>query len=134
MYSTTQLGKLFALKRGLDPEFAGLVCAFHDIYTLHTGEYENHDEKAGSYVQEIVDEYNKRWGEKLGVISNEEVNGIILAIKGHSDKVEITDDPYAELLKDVDTVDAYFHGLKPHETAEGRRKRLSSFFKEFQLH
>jgi uncharacterized protein len=128
-----QLAKLFALKRGLNPEFAGLVCAFHDIYTLHTGEWEHHAEKAGSYVQEIVDEYNERWGEKLGVIFQEEVDGIISAIRGHSDKIEITDDPYAELLKDVDTVDAYFHGMEPSETAAGRRKRLSSFFKEFQL-
>ena len=133
MYTTSQLGKLFALKRGLDPEFAGLVCAFHDIYTLHTGKWEDHAEQADSYVREISTEYNERWGHKLGVISNEEIERLINAIRGHSDKIEITDDPYAELLKDVDTVDAYFHGLEPSETASGRRKRLSAFFKEFEL-
>ena len=133
MYSTAQLGKLFAIKRGLDPEFAGLVCAFHDIYTLHTGKWEDHATNADRYVKDIAEEYNERWGNKLGMISDKEIERIINAIRGHSDKVEITNDPYAELLKDVDTVDAYFHGLEPSETAAGRRKRLNFFFKEFHL-
>jgi uncharacterized protein len=133
MYSTTQLGKLVALKRCLDPEFAGLVCAFHDIYTLHTGEYEDHDKKAANYIREIVMEYNERWGEQLSLISNEEVERIIIAIEGHSDKITVTNDPYAELLKDVDSIDAHLHGLKPQETALGRQKRLNMFFTEFQI-
>ena len=36
MYTTMQLAKLVAIQRDLNPELAGLVCAFHDIYTLLT--------------------------------------------------------------------------------------------------
>lgn len=132
MYSSTQLGKLVALKRGLNPEFAGLVCAFHDIYTLHTGKYEEHDVKAADYVREIAEEYNKRWGNKLSIISDEEIERIIRAVRGHSDKIAITDDPYAELLKDVDSLDAYLHGLEPQEEL-GRRERMNKVLSEFQI-
>ena len=132
MYSTTQIGKLVALKRGLNPEFAGLVCAFHDIYTLHTGAYDDHDEKAADYVKEIISEYNKRWGDKLSIISDDEIEKIIQAIKGHSDKMTVVDDPYAELLKDVDSLDAHLHGLEPTEEL-GRRERLEKVLLEFRI-
>jgi uncharacterized protein len=132
MYSTTQLAKLVALSRGLDPEFAALVCAFHDIYTLHTGEYEDHDVRAAEYIPEIVAEFNQRWGSKLGEISDEEVERIIQAIKGHSNKIVIVDDPYAELLKDVDSLDAHLHGMEPRQES-GRRMRVNKVLSEFHL-
>ena len=132
MYSTTQIGKLVALKRGLNPEFAGLVCAFHDIFTLHTGEYENHDVKAAEYVREIVDEYNERWGKKLSIISEEETERIIRAIRGHSDKMTVTNDSYGELLKDVDSLDAHLHGLEPTEES-GRKERMNRVLSEFRI-
>ncbi|MHA2425462.1 MAG: HD domain-containing protein, partial [Candidatus Thorarchaeota archaeon] len=132
MYSTTQLGKLVALKRGLNPEFAGLICAFHDIYTLHTGEYEDHDVKAADYVREIAVEYNERWGNQLGMISDDEIERIIGAVKGHSDKVIVSDDPYAELLKDVDSLDAHLHGFEPREES-GRCERWNRVLSEFKI-
>jgi uncharacterized protein len=132
MYSTTQLGKLVALKRNLDQEFAGLVCAFHDIYTLHTGEYEDHDVKAADYIREIVSEYNKKWSDEFGEISEDEIERIISAIRGHSDKMTVSDDPYAELLKDVDSVDARLHGLEPREES-GRRERSDKVADEFDI-
>jgi uncharacterized protein len=128
MYSSAQLGKIVALKRGLDPEFAALVCAFHDIYTLHTGDHENHGEKAEPDVREIVEEYNQRWGDKLSIISDEEIERIIDTIKGHSDKNVVTDDPYAELLKDVDSFDSYLHGFESQQESGrlARRNRVSA--------
>ena len=132
MYSTTQLGKLVALKRGLNPEFAGLVCAFHDIHTLHTGEYVEHDVKAADYIWEIVAEYNERWGSTLGRINDDEIERIIGAVKGHSDKVTVSDDPYAELLKDVDSLDAHLHGFEPREES-GRVVRMNQVLADFGI-
>ncbi len=132
MYSTTQLAKLVALKRGLNPEFAALVCAFHDIYTLHTGEYENHGQKADTYIREIVEEYNERCGNQLSTISEEEMEKIIEAVKGHSNKKAIVDDPYAELLKDVDSLDAYLHGFEAQEES-GRLARRNKVAAELGI-
>lgn len=132
MYSTTQLGKLVALRRGLNPEFAGLVCAFHDIYTLHTGEYEEHDVKAADYVREIVSEYNERWGNQLSIITDDEIERIIDAVRGHSDKVTVSDDPYAELLKDVDSLDSHLHGFETQEES-GRLVRMNRILSEFEI-
>jgi len=128
MHSTVQLSKLIAVKRGLNPEFAALVCAFHDIHTLHTGEWEDHGAKAGPYVDEIVKEYNHTWGKQLGTITDDEVDRIISAVTFHSDKLTVDSDPYAELLKDVDTLDAYLHGFEADEKSGRltRRNRISS--------
>ena len=86
MHTTTQLAKLLAIKRGCDVELAAMVAAFHDVYSYHTGKWEDHWKKADPYVREIVTEYNEVWGEQLGVITEAEVKQIIKAIKGHSDK------------------------------------------------
>ena len=127
MYTTTQLAKLLAIKRGCDVELAALVCAFHDVYSLHTGKWEDHWANAEPYVREIVSEYNDVWGEQLGKISEGEVKQIIKAIKGHSDKAKVTNDQYAELLKDVDSLDSYLHGFEPKAA---RLERVSKVFSE----
>ncbi|MFX0108042.1 MAG: HD domain-containing protein [Candidatus Hodarchaeota archaeon] len=132
MYTTVQLGKILAMKRSLDLELAGLVCAFHDVYSLHTGEWESHGPKAESYVREITAEYNERWGMKLGNILDDEVELIITAIHGHSDKEIVTENAYAELLKDVDSLDAYLHGFEVQK-GSGRAKRLIHTFRELGL-
>jgi uncharacterized protein len=128
MHGTVQLSKLVAMKRNLNPEFAALVCAFHDIHTLHTGEYEDHGIKAQPYVVEIIEEYNNRWGKQLGRITDGEVERIVRAIADHSDKLTIDSDPYAELLKDIDSLDAYLHGFEADEESGrlARRNRVSS--------
>jgi uncharacterized protein len=132
MYSTTQLAKIVALQRGLNPELAGLVCAFHDVHTLHTNEYEDHGPKAKKYILEIVDEYNKRWGAQLGEISDDEVKTIYQAIRGHSDKSIVTEHPYGELLKDVDCLDAFLYGFEPLE-GSAREERTSRMLNEFDI-
>jgi uncharacterized protein len=132
MYSTTQLAKIVALQRGLNPEIAGLVCAFHDVHTLHTGEYEDHGPKAKEYIQEIVGEFNKRWGDQLSKISGAETEIIYQAISGHSDKSVVTELPYAELLKDVDSVDSFLYGFEPRE-GSAREERTSRMLKGFNI-
>jgi uncharacterized protein len=133
MYSTTQLAKVVALQRGLNPELAGLVCAFHDVYTLHTNEYEDHGARAKAYIHEIVEEHNERWGAQLGDISDAEVAIIYEAVRGHSDKSVVTEFPYAELLKDVDSLDSFLYGFEPWE-GTAREQRISRMLNEFNIH
>jgi uncharacterized protein len=132
MYSTTQLAKILALGRNLNPELAGLVCVFHDVHTLHTGEHKDHGVKAEPYVKQIIEEYNRRWGSELGYITDDEVALIINSIAVHSDKLTVSENPYTELLKDVDSLDAYLHGMEPLE-ANGRLTRVNSILKELKL-
>lgn len=127
MHTTTQLAKLLAIKRGCDVELAAMVAAFHDVYSYHTGKWEDHWKKADPYVREIVTEYNEVWGEQLGVITEAEVKQIIKAIKGHSDKEEVVKDPYTELMKDVDCLDSYLHGFEPRNSS---LERVSKVFSE----
>jgi hypothetical protein len=129
MYTTTQLAKILALKRNLIPELAGLICTFHDVYTLHTGEHRDHGVKAEPYIKQIIADYNERWGSELGNITDDETALIIDSIAVHSNKLTITDDPYTELLKDVDSFDAYLHGMEPLKS-NGRLVRVNSTLKE----
>ncbi len=132
MHTTTQLAKILAIKRNLDPELAGLVCVFHDIYTLLTGKCKDHGLKAEPYVREIVDEYNKRCGIEVGNISEEDASVIVQAIAVHSDKHQVSDNPYTELLRDIDSLDAYLNGMKLWE-GTGRRQRVRTVTKELDL-
>jgi uncharacterized protein len=132
MYGTTQLAKLVALKRNLNPELAALTCAFHDVHTLHTGDWEDHALKAEGYIREIVAEYNERWGNVLSRISDAETEQIISAIRVHVEKTVVTEDPYAELLKDVDSLDSFLNGFKPTD-ASGRIGRINRVLSEMSL-
>ncbi|NHJ88045.1 MAG: HD domain-containing protein [Asgard group archaeon] len=132
MYSTSQLAKLLAFKRGIDPELAGMTGAFHDIYTVLTGMRDDHDSKAESFIFDIVDEYNEHWREDLPEITEEEIALIINAVKGHSDKVVITDNPLRELLKDVDSLDSYLYGM-PITEKSGRPARVKKILAELTI-
>jgi len=118
MYSTMQIAKLLALRRGLDPELASLTCAFHDIHTLLTGSTKNHGANAARHIQEIVMEYNQNSRGKLPKITKEEV--------------DIANDPLAELLKDVDSLDSYLHGMIQGKQS-GRIPRGNKVLKEFNI-
>ncbi len=130
MYSTSQLAKIIALKRGIDPELAGLTCAFHDIYTIHTGLTKDHGIRGEKYIREIITEYNKKWQSKLPIITEDEVEHIIKAIRDHSDKITVTNDPLAELVKDVDSLDSYLHGMT---TDKRRNLRINRLLKELDI-
>ncbi len=132
MYSTMQIAKLLALRRGLDPELASLTCAFHDIHTLLTGSTKNHGANAARHIQEIVMEYNQNSRGKLPKITKEEVDRITSAIAIHSDKNTIANDPLAELLKDVDSLDSYLHGMIQGKQS-GRIPRGNKVLKEFNI-
>jgi len=113
MYTTMQLAKILALKRGLDPELARLVGAFHDIYSILTGETENHAINAKVFIEEIIQEYNTYWRGNLPEITENEKNRIISTVENHSNKIDISNDSLTELLRDADSLDSYLHGFTP---------------------
>jgi len=132
MYSTMQIAKLVALKRGLNPELAALTCAFHDIYSLLDGKTEDHGAKAEPYIREIVSEYNSEHRVSLSEITDDEQEQIIIAVKNHSDKNSTDDTPYGKLLKDVDSIDSYLHGMTPGRRS-GRIPRGNEVLNEFTI-
>ncbi|NHK30059.1 MAG: HD domain-containing protein [Asgard group archaeon] len=132
MYGSMQIGKLLALKRGIDPELAAITCAFHDIYTLLEGKGRDHALKAEKYIRQIIAEYNNKWRQELPPITSDELTRIVEAIKTHSDKKTKSTDPLAELLKDVDTLDSYLHGLS-QDNISGRITRGNTVLEELNL-
>lgn len=132
MYTTMQLAKLVALQRDLNPELAGLVCAFHDIYTLLTGVHEDHGVLAKKYIVEIIAEYNETTRDELFPITDEEQQCIIAAVKVHSDKRTVEESVYAELLKDVDSLDSYLAGTTPGRKS-GRLPRINTLFTSLNI-
>ncbi len=132
MYTTLQLAKLVALQRDLNPELAGLVCAFHDIYTLLTGTHKDHGLLAKKYIVEIIAEYNENTRDELSPITEEEQQCIIESIKVHSDKQTEEENAYAELLKDVDSLDSYLAGFTPGHSS-GRLPRINNLLTSLNI-
>jgi uncharacterized protein len=131
-FSIMQLAKILALKRNVDPELAALAGIFHDIYILYTGKEEEHGPNAEPFIREIINEYNNSRLDTLPPVTNEELEQIVTAIAVHSDKVSKSDDPLTELLRDVDVLDGYLHGLTQGRS-NGRKERLIKVFEELEL-
>lgn len=112
MYSSSQLAKIIAMRRGIDMELASIAAAIHDIAVIVTKKTDGHAIKAERYVREVVDKYNNQWSEGASFITKEEEDMLVNAIIKHSDKETYSDDPFVELLKDVNSVDRYLHGVK----------------------
>ncbi len=112
MYTSQQLAKLIALKRGMDMETAALAAALHDITVIVTGRTERHAELAEPYLREIIHEFNTNSKPDFPKISAEEADFIINAVIQHSDKGNYTEEPFTELLKDVDSIDRFLLGIK----------------------
>lgn len=124
MYSSSQLAKIIALRRGLDMELASIAAALHDIAVIITKKTENHAENSESYVKEMVDKYNNKCRKNLPMITEEEEIVLIDAIKKHSDKETYSEDAFVELLKDVDAIDRYLHGIKSEDAYLERCSRV----------
>ena len=110
MYTSSQLAKLLALKRSIDPEKAALVATLHDIAVVATGKHERHGELAEPYIREAVSKHNNNVDLKL-TINKEDVDLFVEAIKVHSNKKDISENGLIELLKDVDCLDRYLNGV-----------------------
>ena len=130
MYSSSQLAKLLAMRRGMDPELAGIAAALHDIGVVMTKKHEGHAEAASPYVYGFLERYNQESGAKLSKVVKEEMDAIVKAIIHHSEKELDSKDPFVELLRDVDSIDAYLHGV---EIEGGRLERSKRVMKELGI-
>ena len=125
MYSSCQLAKISAIKRGLDPELSGIIAALHDIAVVYTGKKEKHAENGEKYVRDLISMYNKEDKPYYPPISQEEEHTIISAVIQHSDKETRTSEDYTELLKDVDSFDRLLHGIKTKDSHLTRAKNYA---------
>lgn len=124
MYSSSQLAKLLAMHRGIEPELAGIAAALHDIGVVMTKKHEGHAEAAEKYVCDFIEKYNFESGAKLQSVTKEEMDKVVKAIVKHSEKGVYSSDPFVELLKDVDSLDGYLHGVKSEGARLERCKRV----------
>lgn len=124
MYSSSQLAKILALRRGIDMELASIAATLHDIAVIMTKKRDNHAERAEEYVRQAIKDFNNKNGEKLGRINDEEVELLVKAISQHSNKEEYTQDSFVELLKDIDSLDRYLHGIKSEGAYIERCKKV----------
>jgi uncharacterized protein len=124
MYSSSQLAKLLAIRRGIDPELAGIAAALHDIGVVMTKKHEGHAEAAPPYVYDFLERYNRELGTKLSKVTEEEMEAVVKAVVQHSEKESNSNDPFVELLRDVDSLDAYLHGVEIEGGRLERSKRV----------
>ncbi len=130
MFTSAQMAKLYALKHDLNPELCAIIAALHDIATVEGKIRENHDKLATEYALGAIARYNDGGRYKLDPISKDETDIIIKAITAHSDKDNYTDNPYVEMMKNVDSIDGYLHGVK----SEGARgERVEKILKDFKI-
>ncbi len=130
MYTTSQIAKIIAIKRGLNPELAGLIAAMHDIAVVKTKRTKNHAIAAENFINELIDLYNNKSRKNLPEITKEEKELIIEAVIHHSEKNVKTENKYIELIKDVDSFDRYLHGI---ETTDEYLERCNDIYKELFL-
>ena len=112
MYSSSQLAKLLAIHRGMEPELAGIAAALHDLGVVMTKKHVGHAEAAPPYVYDFLGKYNRELGTKLTKVTEEEMEAVVKAVVQHSEKELNSNDPFVELLKDVDSLDGYLHGAR----------------------
>jgi 8-oxo-dGTP pyrophosphatase MutT (NUDIX family) len=112
MYSSLQIAKLLAMRRGINFELAAITAALHDIAVIKTKKTKNHAENAEKYIREVITSFNESNKGKMIFINQEEEDMIIRAVINHSNKGEYSNDSFIELLKDVDSLDRYLHGVK----------------------
>ena len=108
----------------MDPELAGIAAALHDIGVVMTKKHEGHAEAASPYVYDFLERYNQGSGAKLSKVAKEEMDAIVMAIIHHSEKELDSKDPFVELLRDVDSIDAYLHGVEIEGGRLERSKRV----------
>ena len=115
VFSCSQLAKLLAHRRGLDIELSGIAGAIHDIAIIKTGIFKDHGPLGAPMVEKMLREYNNRYGVEIGMITEEEIKLIVEATIQHTEKKKYTDKKFIELIKDVDSLDRFLHGLETYD-------------------
>jgi uncharacterized protein len=119
LISCGKIGQILAIKRGVDPELAGIACSVHDYGRIVTGKQKNHATNGYEPLKTFLADH--------GVFSQEEIEVLAQATKNHSSKNEIGTQ-IEEIVKDADVLDCYQYGL-PLEREEQQR-RLEKVLKE----
>lgn len=112
MFSSSQVAKIIALRRGMNMELASIAATLHDIAVIVTKKTKDHAEIAEKYVRDAIQRFNDADCISAQKITGGEINIIVNAIINHSDKEKYSNDTFVELLKDIDSVDRYLHGIK----------------------
>ena len=128
-----QIARVLAQKRGLDVEISEIAALLHDIYVAVEGKYENHAANGAPLAEKLLNE--------VGSFTPEQIKTIVEAIAQHSQKEVYTDNPYVELVKDVDVFDCslyrgsedYYRLHKPAEIVEEYTKRTKAVREELGL-
>ncbi|MEX2014495.1 MAG: HD domain-containing protein [Candidatus Saccharimonadales bacterium] len=128
-----QIARILAQKRGLDIEIAEVSALLHDIYVVVEGKYSNHAALGAPIAQKLLEE--------AGGFTSKQIETIVKAIAHHSQKEIYSDDPYVELVKDVDVFDCslyrgsgnYYKLHKPAEIVEEYTKRTDAVRNELGL-
>ncbi|MBI2617738.1 HD domain-containing protein [Candidatus Gottesmanbacteria bacterium] len=117
---TVQIGRILAIKRGLDVEITEIICVLHDIYAIVTGKYANHARLGAEMAKDILI--------KSHSFPFDEIQTITEAIASHSDKQVYTEKPYVELAKDADVFECSLYA-----GAEGfyRLHKKDEIFREY---
>ncbi|AIF50460.1 HD domain-containing protein [Pelosinus sp. UFO1] len=119
MASCAAVGRILALKRGVDAELSAIACSIHDYGRIITGK--QYDHAAVGY------DPLKLFLAQSGYFTSEEIELLAKAAQNHSNKKEIGS-PLEEIVKDADVFDCYQYGL-PLEREE-QRVRLKSILEE----
>ncbi len=128
-----QIARILAQKRGLNVEISETAALLHDIYVAFTGKYSNHAAEGAPLAEKLLNE--------VGGFTPEQINTIVKAIAEHSQKEVYSDDPYVELVKDVDVFDCslyrgsgdYYLLHKPAEIVKEYAKRTEAVRQELGL-
>ncbi len=115
-----QIGRILAQKRNLNVDISSVASILHDIYVIENGIYNNHGPLGASIAEKILRE--------VGDFSDTEIENITQAVFHHSEKEIYSDDPYIELVKDVDVFDSSLY-----KGAEGfyRIHKSAEIFNEY---
>ena len=116
-----QIGRLLAQKRNLDIDIASVASALHDIFVIVNGTYKSHGLNGAPIAEQILRE--------VGGFSEDEIKTITQAVAHHSEKEIYSDNPYIELVKDVDVFDCSLY-----KNAEGfyRIHKSAEIVKEYE--
>ncbi len=128
-----QIGRILAQKRGLDITISEVASLIHDIYVIVEGKYKDHAKLGTPIAKNILEE--------VGGFSPEDIKTITEAVAHHSEKEIYSDNPYIELVKDVDVFDCslykgaegFYKIHKPEPIFNEYVKRIKNVRREFGL-
>lgn len=128
-----QIARILAQKRNLNVEIAEVASLLHDIYVIVEGKSKDHAKLGAPIAKQILEE--------IGGFSDEEIKTIANAVAHHSEKEIYSNEPYVELVKDVDAFDCslykgaegFYRIHKPEEIVKEYINRIKTVRKELGL-